>query len=95
LRSPSTETPAIGATAAPEESAPPILPDSEYIDIKEYRDAAAAGAPVTVVDARTERTLDESDKSPANSVRVHPEQAVAAARALGLPQGNLLAVLCA
>lgn len=95
LRSPSTATPDTGAATAPDKSAPPILPDSEYIDIDDYRSAADAGAPVTVVDARTERTLDESDEAPANSVRVHPEQAVSSARALGVPRENLLAVLCA
>jgi hypothetical protein len=72
-----------------------VLPDKEYLTIDEYVALKEAGAPVTVVDARTERTLDADDETPSDSVRIHPEQSVSAARALSLPRENVLAVLCA
>ena len=80
------ETPA-GAVAA-ERAAP------EYITVEEYRALEASGTPILMVDARTERTFDQADKSP-KSVRIHPEEVVPNARALGIPQDTVLAVLCA
>jgi sodium/hydrogen antiporter len=71
----------------------PAASGKEYITIEEYREAVAAGTAVTLVDARAERTLD--DEAAAGSVRVHPEQVVAAANALRLPRENILAVFCA
>lgn len=79
----------------PDGAAGPVFAEREYITVEEYKAAEASGTPVTIVDARTDRTFDESQKSPANSVRLHPEQAVSSANALGLPRQNVLAVLCA
>jgi NhaP-type Na+/H+ or K+/H+ antiporter len=77
--------------------APPsgTLPDGEYITIDEYVSYQNAGAAITVVDSRTERTFDESEEEAEGSVRVHPEQSVRDASALKLPRQNILAVLCA
>lgn len=69
--------------------------DGEYITIDEFREDVAKGVGINVVDSRSERTYDDSDESPANSVRVHPEHAVADARNFELPKENVLAVLCA
>jgi NhaP-type Na+/H+ or K+/H+ antiporter len=66
----------------------------EYISVEEFRQIQAAGTPILMVDSRTERTYDGPDASP-ESVRVHPEQVVTSARALGIPQDTVLAVLCA
>lgn len=73
----------------------PVLTNDETITIEEYQEAALAGTPITVVDARTERTYDDSDEAPAGSRRVNPEETVASARAAGLPRENVLAILCA
>ncbi len=75
----------------------PALPleDGEYITIEENRALKEAGTPLTVVDARTDRTFDVDDAMPIESVRIDPEHPVSAARALGLPRENVLAILCA
>lgn len=97
-KGPATEAPPpVTPSAAPTliNAAPALLADDEYITIQQYRDAAATGVPVTVLDSRSERTFDESDEAPANNVRVHPEQSVADANVLRLPRENILVVLCA
>lgn len=69
--------------------------NAEYTTIEQYRAAAEAGNPISVVDSRTDRTFEESPEVPANGIRLHPEQAVADANRIGVPRQNVLAVLCA
>ena len=69
--------------------------ESEYITVEEYRALQASGEPVLAVDARTDRTSGLTTESPANSVRIHPEEVVPNARALRIPTDTVLAVLCA
>jgi NhaP-type Na+/H+ or K+/H+ antiporter len=69
--------------------------DPEYITLEKYRAAVSAGEPMTVVDARTERSIEGTDEAPADSVRVDPQHAVISANAARLPQENILVVLCA
>jgi NhaP-type Na+/H+ or K+/H+ antiporter len=95
LRQPQPENRERGTVSTSERPAPVTPEGGEYISIDEYRAGVASSAPITVVDARTERTFADSDEAPANSVRVTPDQAVATANALGLPRENVLAVLCA
>lgn len=68
-------------------------PQSEYITIDEYTALSKAGTPATIVDSRASRTFDGQVSS--NSVRLDPEHAVKDAKAMPLPHGNVLAVLCA
>lgn len=77
--------------------APPIqeLTNPEFISIPEVRALLARPDQVVIVDARTERTYNDSDESIPGSVRVSPEQSVRAATQLGIPKGAVLAVLCA
>ena len=70
-------------------------PAPEYITVEEFHELEAAGTPILLVDARTERTFGTDEGLPANSVRIHPEEAVSNARAMGIPQNTVLAVLCA
>jgi hypothetical protein len=69
--------------------------DPEYISIEEVEALRRQSAPVVIVDARSERTYNESSESIPGSVRLHPDQAVRAATASPLPRDAVLAVLCA
>ncbi len=53
-----------------------------------------SGAPVVLVDSRTEHAFQDGDRIP-DSVRVHPDHAVADAVRHELPPAATLAVFCA
>jgi hypothetical protein len=76
---------------------PPVQAPShaEYISIAEIRALESHPGQLVIVDARKERTYDDSDESIPSSVRVSPEQSVRTATQLGIPKGAVLAVLCA
>lgn len=88
--------PSAGNTTAPTVSDGPELSSSEYISIAEVR-ALLSRSPdgVIVVDARSDRTHEESDQDIPNAVRVPPNQATRTAAQLALPKSAVLAVLCA
>jgi sodium/hydrogen antiporter len=77
-------------TAAADES-----PHPEYITVGEVNLLRNEGEQVIVVDARSERTYQESDELIPGSVRVEPEQSVRSATAQAVPKTAVLAVLCA
>jgi NhaP-type Na+/H+ or K+/H+ antiporter len=62
------------------------------ITVDEYLALKQSGAPVVLVDSRTDRTYDVAV---AGSVRVHPERAVADALRHQLPHAATLVVFCA
>jgi NhaP-type Na+/H+ or K+/H+ antiporter len=68
----------------------------EYITVPEVR-ALLERSPnsVVVVDARSDRTHEESDEDIPGAVRLPPNQAVRTAEQLALPKKAALAVLCA
>ena len=68
---------------------------AEYISIAEVKELEKHRGQVVVVDARTERTYDESDQAIPGAVRLPPEQSVRTANQLGIPKKAVLAVLCA
>jgi len=68
-------------------------PRPSTMTLAEYQQLKAAGA-VLLVDSRSERTYAETEPVP-DSVRVHPDRAVADATRHGLPHGGTLAVFCA
>ena len=91
--------------ARPQAAAPPVIAqphdardgdgEVERITIPELRALQERGAPVTIVDARTERSYDVDDMQAAGSVRVPPEDAVRSATDLGLAHHGTLVVYCA
>ena len=54
-----------------------------------------SGAPVIVLDARSDRSYAESDETISGAIRISPEAAVADARRLDLPREAVLPVFCA
>ena len=68
---------------------------SEYLSIPEIEQLRAAGNRVLIIDARTERTYEDSGEWIPGSVRLPPEEAVRTANRLALPKEAILAVLCA
>ena len=67
----------------------------ERITIPELRELWARGAPLVVVDARTERTYGPDEWRARDAVRLPPDDAVRTARQLGLAQHATLVVYCA
>jgi sodium/hydrogen antiporter len=87
---------AMGAgTAASPAQEPQEPANSEYITIGETEEASKKGVPVTIVDARSARTYEDSDEEIAGALRLDPDQAVRSAARLELPKRGILAVLCA
>lgn len=68
---------------------------SERIMIDELRDLWARGAPVTIVDARSDRTYRDDEIIAQAAVRLPPEDAVRAARQIGLDQHGTVVIYCA
>lgn len=71
------------------------LRDHEYIELADLRALQHGGVPVVVVDARTQRTFDESEFLAQGAVRLDPDRAVLEAETRKLPRDAVLAVFCA
>lgn len=67
----------------------------ERITIEEMRALQAAGEPVTVADARTERAWRDDPFTATGAVRLPPDDAVRSARELGLDRHGTLVIYCA
>lgn len=68
----------------------------DLISIAEMRQIQKTGAPVVILDARTERSYQGNNENPAGAIRFLPEQAVGPqAKALGLPREAVLIPFCA
>jgi hypothetical protein len=79
-----------------EAATPPNSPRaSEYISISDVKALQASSTPPVIVDARSERTYNESDEWIPGSVRVDPESSVKSASDQHLPKNAMLVVLCA
>lgn len=87
------------ASAAPAEPAAVGRYDAaeppERITLDEMRELQARGEPVVIVDARADRSYRADDLQAAGAIRLPPDDAVRAARALGLSQHATLVVYCA
>ncbi len=83
--------------AAASRAADPLaqLTDPEYISVEQVIAAMKSGAPVIVLDARSDRSYAESDETIRGAIRISPEAAVADARRLDLPRDAVLPVFCA
>jgi NhaP-type Na+/H+ or K+/H+ antiporter len=73
-------------------SAPATRNARTTITVDEYLELKQSGAPVVLVDSRTDRTYDNEV---AGAVRVHPDRAVADAIRHALPHAATLVVFCA
>ncbi|HEX5715908.1 MAG TPA: cation:proton antiporter, partial [Thermoanaerobaculia bacterium] len=73
--------------------APESLPES--IEIPEMQRLQSAGEPVVILDVRTLRSLESSDRRAVGAVRVDPERPVEEAERLKLPKEAWLIAFCA
>jgi NhaP-type Na+/H+ or K+/H+ antiporter/rhodanese-related sulfurtransferase len=89
---------------AAEPAAPPPSPSTRteagsekaLISIEEMRRVQAAGVPLFILDARTNRSYDGDNENAAGAIRFLPDRAVGPqAAALGLPREALLIPFCA
>ncbi len=71
------------------------LADPEYIEISELLELQRAGELVVVVDARSDRTFNDSELLAQGAVRITPDRAVLEAERHNLPRNAVLAVFCA
>ena len=78
----------------PKES-PPRLRDSEYIKVAELRSLQQTGVSVAIVDARTERTFNESEFLALDAIRLNPDRAIVDAHEMNLPRDAVITVICA
>jgi NhaP-type Na+/H+ or K+/H+ antiporter len=83
-------TPLPGANG-PETVAPD---DPEYVSIARLQALRQAGEPLVVLDVRTEKTYNESDRKIAGAVRMAPDQVTDRARELNLPQQAWVVTYC-
>jgi NhaP-type Na+/H+ or K+/H+ antiporter len=68
--------------------------DGERISIEELKRLWESNDPVTILDVRTERSLESSQTQARGAVRIIPEHVVAQARELGLREDAWLAAYC-
>ena len=68
---------------------------TERITLDELGELRARGAPVTIVDARAERSYGADGIQAAGAVRVAPDDAVRTATAIGLSHHGTLVIYCA
>ena len=72
-----------------------LLPNSEYLTVQQFQDLREAGAPVFIVDSRTDRTYEDTDRIIPQSFRLHPDRAGLEAERQQISYKTILAVLCA
>ncbi len=78
------------------EPAPPGIrvTDAIRISIEEYQNLVEAGAPVVVLDVRTERSFGGSEAQASRAIRLLPDNVVERATELGLPKNSWLIAYC-
>jgi sodium/hydrogen antiporter len=81
----------------PSETVPVVgtEPLPESLDVPELQRLQAEGQPVVVVDSRTIRSLEGSDRGAAGAIRLDPERPAREAERLQLPRDAWLVVFCA
>jgi NhaP-type Na+/H+ or K+/H+ antiporter len=92
---PKAEPPFPVAILGDAESTSPARPGAEFISLAEVKNLQASPTPPVIVDARSERSYNDSDEWIPGSVRVDPEGSVRTASEQHLPKNATLAVLCA
>lgn len=77
-------------------SAPPVVNiDAQSILIDELRRLWQAGEPVTIIDVRTDRSIEDSDEQAKVAVRLPPDNVAERARERSLKQNAWLVAYCA
>lgn len=89
------EEPPPPAAVTKEPAREPVSMDAERIDIAELQRLQAAGENVVIVDARSRRSFEESDRQAVGVVRLDPDRAVQEAERLMLPRDAWIVVFCA
>ncbi len=79
---------------AAEDSTASAVNSQERISVEELRRLWEADQPVTILDVRTERSLEASDTQARGAVRLQPDHVAERARELGLRQDAWLAAYC-
>lgn len=69
--------------------------DAEYISLDEVKQLQAHPGQVVIIDARSERTYNESDQAIPGAIRLPPDQAARTAAQFSIPKTAVLVVLCA
>jgi NhaP-type Na+/H+ or K+/H+ antiporter len=83
-------------TKAPEAAATTSsVRGAHTISIDELKDLWKAGEPVHVLDVRSQRSFNDSDRQAEGALRLAPDHAVERARELGLPSEGWLIAYCA
>jgi NhaP-type Na+/H+ or K+/H+ antiporter len=77
----------------PGESTPEA--NDERITVEEFRRLQLAGAPVLVVDARSEASFSSSEYQAPGAIRIPPDQAARRVAEMGVPRSTWIAVFCA
>ena len=72
-----------------------IVGGDERISLDELRRLWQAKEPVTILDARTERSFEEDDLQATGAVRMPPDHVAERAREIGLKQEEWLVAYCA
>jgi NhaP-type Na+/H+ and K+/H+ antiporter len=98
-----TETPAVASlenmsaerSATVNRTAQTRLADPEYLEISDLLELQRSSEPVVVVDARSDRTFNDSEQLAQGAVRIAPDRAVLEAERHNLPRNAVLAVFCA
>ena len=85
----------IGPDACPMDLSVPAPSDPEYISLAEVKALQERADQVIIIDARSERTYNESDQGIPGAIRLPPNGAARTAAQLGIPKPAMLAVLCA
>jgi NhaP-type Na+/H+ or K+/H+ antiporter len=89
------EHPPTTAPACSLESARPTAEQDDRISVEELRRLQSAGAPLLVVDARSEPSFNSSRLLAQGSLRVLPADAVRRLGELNVPRSNWIVVFCA
>lgn len=71
------------------------LNDPDYITLDAVKTLQSSSAQIAIVDARTERTFEDSGDRIPGAIRVSPHQSIRSAAQLAIPKNAVLAVLCA
>lgn len=76
-------------------AAAPVITDTKYVTIEDLRSLKEAGEPFRILDVRSSRTFDPSDRQAEGALRLPPDHVTERARELELPRDEWLLAYCA
>jgi hypothetical protein len=93
---PSKITIGMATTTSDSQPGSSFLPkDGERVSVTELRTLQESGAPIVILDVRTERSYEASGLEAGGAVRVNPDRAAIEVAALNLPRNAWLIAFCA